>query len=1526
MKYVKFIVVAGLVLVGIHSSIARQMENLGRGVVAVRTGGSSVYLGWRLLGTDPDDTRFNVYRVTGGATNLIASGLANSCNVSDTGAAQASTHTWLVQPVLAGVTQAFSAFTLPGQPPTHQFGLGPLQTAPGGRTADGVPFTYNVNDCSAGDLDGDGEYEIVLKWDPTNSKDNSQSGFTGNVFLDGYKLDGTLLWRIDLGPNIRAGAHYTQFMVYDLDGDGRAEIACKTAPGTKDGLGNYVDGNAGYTTYTNSAGYILSGPEYFTIFDGLTGAALATTNYVPGRGTVSNWGDNYGNRVDRFLAAVAYLDGVRPSVVMCRGYYTRTALCAWDWRDGKLTQRWLFDTGHSGGPWSDYKGQGAHSLTVGDVDGDGKDEIVYGACTIDDDGTGLYNTGLGHGDALHLSDMDPDRPGLEVWMIHESPSVYGLCGLDFHDAKTGESIFCVDGQNTDIGRGVAIDIDPNYRGYEMWGSRGGLMNATGVQLPFNRPGQMNFAIYWNEALTREILDGTTISRYNPANGSVTSLLSPGGISSNNGTKSTPALSADLFGDWREEVIWRNSGNTELRIYTTTTVATNRFYTLMHDPQYRVAIAWQNVAYNQPPHPGFYIGPGMYPPPVSPASNEEQVWRGGGANVWDANLTANWRTNGVWTASNPPALFADGRSVLFDSTGSNNTAVALEGTLSPSRVNVHAAKDFTFAGGGSLNGVMQLIKAGTARLTLDNTNHHTGNTFVRGGALFVNGTLGGSPVIVERRGTPEGPSEFGGAGVLGAGLTVQAGCVLTVGADTNVPGTLTVSNAVALRGARCQFDLSNDPSGINDASDRVVIHGDLILTGTNTIVVRQLNGFLGGGVYPLITYSGSLTGNLANLTLSGGFIQPVALTNAPGMIGLVAIVPDAPPPAPVGLAAGAANAFQINVAWTDNSTNEAAFLVERSTDGVGFTQIASLPTDTTAYQDIGLVGNTTYYYRVRGTNLAGFSDYSNVAQATTSETPAELTWRGDGSGNAWDIAATANWTANGSPTLYADGSFVTFDQSGSNNIPINLSETLQPGSVTVNASKNYTFGGSGSLAGSMGLVKSGSGTLFVSTANSFTGGVTASAGTFTLQNIAAAGGGPIRFNGGTVTFAVGSQQNYSNPLHILANSTLNSAGGNNNIVSGPWSGTNTTLNVVVNGTGTFSVNGNMDNFHGTVSLGSGGGTFRINSGNGNVVFGSSNTLFNLGSNTNKLVNRNGSITVFLGGLSGGGGTTLSGRSSGTGGSGSTYAIGGNNASTTFNGRIINGNDTTAISKVGTGTLTLTGTNTYGGPTTINSGKLLVNGDHSGASGAVTVNLNGTLGGSGIIGSDVTVNGTLAPGTSVGTLTFNQNLTFNPGATALFKISKLPLTNDVARVTGDVAFNGTLNVVQLDPAELLQAGDSFRLFEASGYSNDFAGFVLPGLGEGLDWSTSRVTQDGTLWVISTNPPAINGAQISDGQLSMSGQGGTPGWQYLVLASSNTALPISQWTPVFTNQFDANGNFSVVLPVDPQWSMRFYQLQIP
>ncbi|MEO7310621.1 MAG: rhamnogalacturonan lyase, partial [Chitinophagaceae bacterium] len=451
-KIIPIVLLLGCTVAGFAQ---RQMEYLDRGVYAVNAGGGKVFVSWRMLVTDDDAIAFNLYRSSGNKKQqLNKEPISDVTCFTDESADTAVANTYLVYAVINGKEQHSKGNSFLLKAASLPYLSIPLHAISG----------YSPNDASVGDLDGDGQYEIIIHM-TGRAHDNSQAGVTDEPIIQAYKLNGTFLWQINLGKNIREGAHYTQMMVYDLDGDGKAEICMKTADGTIDGRGKVIGDST--KDWRNDRGYILSGPEFFTVFDGATGAALATTNYNPPRNASltptteelkAGWGDGYGNRMDRFIACIAYLDGVHPSVVMCRGYYTRTVLAAWDWRGGTLTQRWVFDTnnGHK-----DFAGQGNHNVSVADVDGDGKDEIIYGAMTIDDNGEGLYTTRLGHGDALHVSDLDPSRPGLEVFDIQER---FSDAGANFRDARTGEVIWKIasvkagaDGEGP--GRGLALDID-----------------------------------------------------------------------------------------------------------------------------------------------------------------------------------------------------------------------------------------------------------------------------------------------------------------------------------------------------------------------------------------------------------------------------------------------------------------------------------------------------------------------------------------------------------------------------------------------------------------------------------------------------------------------------------------------------------------------------------------------------------------------------------------------------------------------------------------------------------------------------------------------------------------------------------------------------------------------------------------------------------------------------------------------------------------------------------------------------------
>ncbi|GAA5196091.1 hypothetical protein GCM10025773_03460 [Microbacterium jejuense] len=683
--------------------LQRQAEYLDRAPAAVSTDAGTL-VSWRMLGTDPDSVAFHVYR---DGKRLTKTPITESTNYLDkTGTADS---TYFITKVLDGIETTES----------ETFGVQdgdylsvPLDKPADGYTKDGQPYTYSANDTSVGDVDGDGQYELIVKWD-ARSHDNSQAGYNGNVLLDAYRLDGTRLWRIDLGVNIRAGAHYTQFQVYDYDGDGRAEVMMKTGDGTIDGVGQPI-GNAS-ADYRNSSGYILSGPEYLTVFNGLTGAAIDTIDYVPPRGDVGAWGDTYGNRVDRFLAATAYLDGEHPSAIFSRGYYTRAVMAAYDFDGSKLHQRWVLDSNDEGN--EGFYGMGNHNLSVADVDGDAKDEIVYGSATVDDDGSLLYSTGLGHGDAIHVSDLVPSNPGLEVFAAHEEMHASGNRGATMRDARTGKILWSIPA-TVDTGRAASGDIDPRHEGAEGWAVGGDaawnspvgqLMSSTGELISTEIPAA-NFLAWFDGDPLREIVDHDwnadtsegvpTIGKWNWETETTDVILKADGARSNNSTKGTPNLQADLFGDWREEIAWRSADSTELRIYSTTDETAIRLRTLMHDPVYRLSVAWQNTGYNQPPQTSFFLGDGF----TQPAAPRIAV-TGDPSGAGDA------------TAPVLSGLPADG--TLLPSTGTFTVAVAAEDPESGVR-NLDIAFDGQPVAPGAAIALKD--KVGVHTLTVNAVNH------------------------------------------------------------------------------------------------------------------------------------------------------------------------------------------------------------------------------------------------------------------------------------------------------------------------------------------------------------------------------------------------------------------------------------------------------------------------------------------------------------------------------------------------------------------------------------------------------------------------------------------------------------------------------------------------------------------------------------------------------------------------------------------------------------------------------------
>lgn len=729
----------------VHCFFKEQMEKLDRGLIAVKVE-PGVFLSWRMLlnevwGYDENKkgmtgADFSIYRneekiaVVTDSTNY----LDKDGNLHDI---------YSVASVVCGVEKERSKGAAVWKKPYFDI---PVEKPEGGVTPAGEKYTYSANDLSVADVDGDGAYEFILKWEPSNSHDVSIKGYTGNCYIDCYKMDGRRLWRLDLGANIRAGAHYTQFICYDFIGDGSAQINVKTAPGTrmtrygKNGeilsskyitIGNedlkkgvthqscYVSSADDYNRHLtelfcgwrehpevrnkrwpdtleacfgipvkyqyplsiqdakeladyfidiyaparNSAndlrrfeGFIYQGPEYLTMFSG-DGTELDTIPFPFLReddGLL--WGD-YAmeriepcNRSDRFLSGVAYLDGEHPFLIVCRGYYTRTCLAAYRFVKNRFEEYWNIDSGFvpMSNPFCDtphlrdgsdpvygcMTGQGNHSISAADIDGDGCMEIIYGAVCIDEDGSILYNskgemqdktlTKLGHGDAMHVADIDPDKPGKEIFQVFEGGSSVPY-GWALRNAEDGKVIFGESAED-DPGRCMTGKIALETRGMQCWADQT-VYDCKGNVLDLKAPGT-NMSIRWAGDLTTQVTDGADYLNQKAVGAIYDScrgiMLEPEDTLTNNGTKGNPCIVADIFGDFREEIILRTTDSNAIRIYTNTEVCDHKLFTKMQDVQYRCGIAGQNSGYNQPAYTKYYYGSDMNFSNVLPFINRKPI--------------------------------------------------------------------------------------------------------------------------------------------------------------------------------------------------------------------------------------------------------------------------------------------------------------------------------------------------------------------------------------------------------------------------------------------------------------------------------------------------------------------------------------------------------------------------------------------------------------------------------------------------------------------------------------------------------------------------------------------------------------------------------------------------------------------------------------------------------------------------------------------------------------------------------------
>ena len=1379
----------------------RQMENLGRGVVAMRTSSTQVYIGWRMLGDDPSAVGFNLYRSLAGAAATKLNGstpITSSTNYVDTPGSTALTGaiSYYVVPVLNGVEQAAGAsYTLPANTSSgQQFINLPFATAYPNPAS---TFAYTVKFCWVGDFDGDGEYDFLVDRLSTNPTTEKQ-------FLEAYKRDGTFLWRMDMGVNsvyqyaYEPGASAISVgdtdnvTVYDLDGDGKAEVAVRTANGVS------VTNAAGQVVATISAASDTT--QFVSIINGLTGAELART-------TLPNPWAQFGTLTSK--CAIGYFDGQRPSVLFYgynrdgSGPFYR-AFSAFDYRNGQLTQRW--STAQT------FHGSEGHQIRIADVDNDGKDEVIDIGHVIDDNGTQLFDVPeITHGDRFHVADIDPDRPGLENFIIQQNnPSFLATA---YYEAGTGQMIkkwYATD--VVDVGRGIALDLNSTHKGYEMYSTQPGIYNAKGAQIYTNNAWAPE-GLWWDTDLLREFIDGAGNGALNPAiqkfnqttgvSDRVWSIYSDfGAYSITQAYGGRPAFWGDILGDWREELVFVKTDYTGMRLYTTTNVATNRLYTLMHNPAYRCQTTTKG--YVQSSNVDYYLGVGMTTPPPPPMVPATLAWNGGASGyTWDDNTTASWKN----TSSSAASAFTSGSSVRFDIAGNNASSIALSGMLQPGGVTVYSPNDFTFNGAdGSLTGAMSLVKAGKGSLRLTGNQPYTGATTVWDGALRVDGTLSGSAVTVWG-GTWGGALAKGltggrlsGSGTVAQAVSLQYRGTLTPGSGMNSAGTLSLGGGLtALDGSTIAFDLSNDPTGVLTANDLLAITGNLTLSGSVSIVINPTSGQLAAGAYTLATYTGTLSGSASNLSVVLPEGTPYSVALAAGKLTLT--LPVSRTPGTVTWTGASSGAWDL--ANTPNWRISSAADVFMAGDSVLFNDIGSArPTVTlgVAATVAGVAFSGSTNYTLGGTGaLSGSGGLTKSGNATvTLNTTNTFTGPVSLSGG---VLAVDNLNDGGLPSSIGASS------ASASNFTIN-GATLRLIGAQTNTNRALTAGASGAtidiptasvsmqisgaVSGSGSLTKSGAGTLILATANTHSGGTFLQAGTLVLasdtSNTSGLGSGGITLQGGILRM-------YDNIL------TYNTSAWPMSVPAGASARFETdgrcflTGNLTGSGTLDFNtpyvrteLNGNWSAFTGTINVttDADGGELRINN-----AYGYANATVNLATLVSAYA-LNGSTSI--GALSGEAGSTLKGTA---------WTLGAKNTDTTFAGAIT-GN---SVTKVGTGALTLTGNSTYTGATTVSAGKLILDGGSLSGS-AITVQAAGAFGGQGSV---------------TGTVNFTS------GSTLLADPASGPLA-----LTGNLTFGGTVTVAPVPGASL--AAGTYPLYTYSGTLTGTPAFTWNGAGYTATFNTS------------------------------------------------------------------------------------------
>ncbi|MDX9919189.1 MAG: autotransporter-associated beta strand repeat-containing protein [Paludibacter sp.] len=1458
-------------------SAQRTMEKLSRSVVAQKVP-TGMFVNWRITSDEWYNTSYKLYR----DGNLIhETGTSGASNYLDTSGTQTSVYT--VVAVKSGVQSAPSA---PATVLSGNFLEIPLRDLKKlGKNG------YLPNDATAADLDGDGEMEVILK----RLKKDWSSECNDFTYFEAYKLDGTFLWAIDVGPNITMDVEIN-IAAFDFDGDGKAEVFMRSSDNTVFGLDiNNENGVSvgdrdkdGYTNYRKAPfngiggdGFMNAGPEYLSLIDGETGREIDWVHFIA-RGSSSDWGDNYGHRSNKFFFGAPYLDGQKPSLFIGRGIYTQTKMRTYDIVNKKLVARWSWESGNGGA----YFGQGNHNYTVADTDGDGKDEIVWGSMCIDDDGKGLYSTGMGHGDAIHVSDFDPYRKGTEVFTCLENSPVYGTL---FRDGKTGQVLYHhILGR--DCGRACAANITDTYKGAELWG--GGIGLAASKLVPQQNFGlSENFSIYWDGDLTKELLDhsgfssGTgvgygNITKFN-SYGNISTLLNANAYSCNY-SKGTPSLQADLMGDWREEAMWWRPDSMALRIYSTNHPTTHRIYTLLHDHQYRQAICWQMCGYNQPPHTSFYLGSDFPTPIPAKSTNGKFVWKGSSADFGAANWMDGDNLAALIAGTATLQNYADGKQLLLDTRGTNRN-LTLNSNVAPELLMASGTADYAISGNGAFTGNMRLDKLGEGSLTLNGSHSFSGQTEVWEGLLSINGTLSNSNVMVRRH------AALGVNGTLGQNVQTEYNASLYAGGK-DTADTLTIAgNLNLVEGSKLILDLSNIPDQPDytvtgtGKNDLLVVNGTLtVAVGANIDLILTTDS-LGTGKYKLMTVN-QLTGDLSKIKVQGSKGRSVELSYSETDKAIYLVVKGTRSAAKVEWSGVNSSVWDISktMNWRNNVSED--FFV--TGDSVIFNNNASRRTISIsenispAYVEFNHTGDYI---------LAGTASITGATELYKRNS-GRLTINNRNSYSGKTVVEAGTLVVKYAPTSANNGG-IGANGLGAGLLVVRDSATLQFSTANEISTRGLTVAGesggvfntpvnitwNGSITGTK-LTKTGTAALMIGASNSTLNETVLRAGTMKLNTTTSVEYGPgkkITMLGGTLE-TMNSSGAYLTSRHnidVPEGATATLVAGARCEYNGALTGAGT-LNWSVDFIRTY-INGNWSAFSGRINLlANGANSTYENKFIVNTTAGFPNATININS---------GVIMCYKNGTADNGTTTIkTGMLTGVAGAqfyNAGLETGSNNSSGTFAG-IISGSSN--VKKVGTGTWLLSGANTYTGSTTVSEGTMSITG--SVANTTITVqsganlNLLGTAGGSAIISSggtavisgtlqgsvsnqgtlkgNGTINGTLSLGTNsstepgnngTGTITIGGNLSMQSTAALQMQVSSGTNSADKLKVAGTLALNGILNVSPLSGTPAI--GREYQLFEAASITGTFSTINLPQLPAGSEWNISELYTTGKISVVES-----------------------------------------------------------------------------